>query len=64
MELQIHTADNFGTAPSFLLEPEKVSKEIEMGKNAKIDNAKVDKHRNVQNSVWMKITQAHSPILQ
>ena len=56
MELQTHTTDNFGTAPSFLLQPEKVSEEIEMGKNAKIDLAEVDKHRNMQNSVWMDIT--------
>ena len=54
----------YSPAPSFLFEPKKVSEEIEMGKNAKIDLVEVDKHRNVQNSVWMEITQAYFPILQ
>ena len=63
-ELQIHTADHLRTAPSFLIQPEKVSKEIEMGKNAKIGLIEMDKHGNVQNNVRMQIAQAQSPELQ
>jgi len=51
-------------APSFLLPLEKVLEEIEMGKKAKINLIEVDKHRNVQKSVRMEITQAYSLILQ
>ena len=64
MELQIHTADHFGTSPALLLQPEQVLEKIEVGKNAKIDLAEMDKHNNVQDHVRMQIAQTHSPILQ
>ena len=46
-ELQIHTADHLGTTPALLLQPEQVSKKIEVGKNAKIRLVEMDKHNNV-----------------
>ena len=63
VKLKIHAADHLGTAAA-LLQPEQVLKEVKVWKNSEIRLAEMDKHRNIQNSVRMKITQAHSPILQ
>ena len=55
MELQIHTADHSRTAPALLLQPEQVSKEVEVGQNAKIRLVEVDKDSNMQDNIWMQI---------
>ena len=63
-ELQIHTADHLGTTPALLLQPEQVSEEVEVGQNAKIRLAEVDKDSNMHDNIRMQIAQAYSPILQ
>ena len=60
----MHTADHFGATLALLLQPEQVSKKIEVGKNAKICLVEMEKHSNVQDRVRMQIAQAHSLELQ
>jgi len=63
-ELQIHTADHSRTAAALLLQPEQVSEEVEVGKNAEIRLAEMDKNRDVQDGVQKQIAHTHSPELQ
>ena len=36
MQLKIHSADHLGTIAAFLLQPEQVTKEVEVGKDSEI----------------------------
>ena len=64
IELQIYAADHSGTAAALLLQPEQVSEEVEVGKNSEIRLTEMDKHRDVQDGVWVEIAQINSLELQ
>ena len=46
-ELQIYTANHLGTAAAFLLQPEQVSKEVEVRQNPQKRLTEMDKDRDV-----------------
>ena len=55
MELKIHTADHPSTATTLLLQPEQMTKKVEVGKNSEIRLIEMDKDRDVQDGVWVEI---------
>ena len=54
-ELQIYATDHLGTTAALLLQPEQVSEEVEIWKNAQIRFAEVDEDRDVQNGISVEI---------
>ena len=52
-ELQIYAADHLGTTAALLLQPEQVSKEVEVWKNPQIHLTEMDKDRDMQYGVWV-----------
>ena len=64
MELKINTADHLGTSATLLLQPEQITKKVEVGKNFEIRLIEMDKDRDVQDSVWEEVAQTDSLELQ
>ena len=64
VELKINTADHLGTTATFLLQPEQMTEEVEVGKDSEIRLIEMDKDRYVQYGVWVEIAQTDSLELQ
>ena len=54
VQLKIHAADHLGTTAAYLLQPEEVTEEVEVGKNPEIRLTEVNENQNVQDSVWVE----------
>ena len=57
MELKINVIDHLQTTATLLLQPEQMTKKVEVGKNSEIRLIEMDKDRYVQYGVWVEIAQ-------
>ena len=64
VELKIDAADHLQTTATLLLQPEQMSKEVEVWKNPQIHFAIVNKNQDVLDGVWVEIAQTKCPELQ
>ena len=63
-QLKVHSIDHLGTTATSLLQPEQVTKEVEVGKDSEICLVEMDEDKDVQNGIWVEIAQTNHPELQ